>query len=168
MHADDTPHDIALGAGIATFVAILPLVGLQTFVAVGLAALARANKAICIPIVWITNPLTMVPIYYGCYALGRLILPGSWSGDDEGLHRLIELAKAADLLDKSFWKELFLVLIGAGLELWVGSIVAATFLGSVGYSIVRAGVIGYRERRRQRLLRRMLFRPSQPTQTGAD
>ena len=50
LHADDTPHEIALGAGIAMWVAFLPLIGLQTVIAVSLAALFRANKAICFPI----------------------------------------------------------------------------------------------------------------------
>ena len=55
-------------------IAFLPLVGFQTAIAIGLAALFRANKAVCVPIVWITNPLTLVPIYGGCLALGGWIL----------------------------------------------------------------------------------------------
>jgi len=166
LHTDDTPHTIALGAGIATFVAFLPLVGLQMFISVGLAALARANKAICIPIVWITNPFTMGPIYYGCYELGHFIVPATWAGNDEGLSRLFEVAKTASLLDKTFWKEIFWALTGAGMDLWIGCFVVSTILGVIAYCVVRSSVIGYRERRRQRLLRRTMFRASR-VDTGA-
>ena len=74
LHADDTPRQIALGAAVATFIAFLPIVGIQTVVAIALAALLRVNKAICVPIVWITNPATLVPIYTGCYWVGRFVL----------------------------------------------------------------------------------------------
>ena len=75
LHTDDSPHTIALGASLAMLVAISPLIGLQTVIAVGLAALFRANKAICIPIVWIvTNPFTFLPIYGACYKLGQLVV----------------------------------------------------------------------------------------------
>ncbi len=39
LHADDTPHSIALGTAIAVFIAILPLVGIQMFLSVAVAAL---------------------------------------------------------------------------------------------------------------------------------
>lgn len=160
LHTNDSPHAIALGAGVATFIAFLPLVGLQTFVALGAAALMRANKAVCLPMVWITNPFTMGPIYYGCYALGRLVVPTSWSGDEAGLDRLVELAGTASPLQAAFWKDMLSVLLGAGMELWVGCTLVGTVLGIVAYVAVRGGVVGYRERRRQRMLRRTLFRAS--------
>lgn len=162
LHTDDSPHAIALGAAVAVFVALLPLVGLQTFISIGIAALLRANKAICIPIVWITNPVTMGPIYYGCYSLGRLLVPASWSNGEEGLARLVELAKTASLFDAGFWKDILTVLAGAGLELWIGAIAAGLFFGGVTYAVVRRLVVGYRERRRQHRLRRALFRPARP------
>ncbi len=160
LHTGDSPHAIALGAGVATFIAFLPLVGLQTIIAVSIAALVRANKAVCIPIVWVTNPLTMGPIYYGCYALGRLVIPPAWSGDEAGLGRLIELAKTTSLFQAAFWKDIFYVLIGAGLDLWVGCALVGLVLSLVAYFVVRGSVIGYRERRRQRMIRRTLFRTS--------
>ena len=76
LHTNDTPHAVALGAGIATFVALLPLIGFQTVIALALAAVFRANKAICIPVVWITNPFTAIPIFKGCFELGRFVLTG--------------------------------------------------------------------------------------------
>jgi uncharacterized protein len=160
LHADDTPHAIALGAALALLVAFLPLVGIQTMFAIGLAALFRANKAVCIPVVWITNPITVGPIYWGCYVVGKMVVPTSWTGNDHGLTRLLEVAKTGSLFDAAFWRDLFLVLKDAGIELWIGSIIIGMVAAVIGYFATRALVVAHRERRRQRTLRRTLFRAS--------
>jgi len=157
LHTGDTPHVIALGSAIAVLVAFLPLVGCQTFVAIGIAALFRANKAVCIPIVWITNPLTMWPIYYGCFALGRFVLPTATPASEEGLQRLIEFTKSGHFFNVQYWADLFRLLAGVGVELWVGGMIVGVVGGLISYSLVRSGVVAYRERRRQRLLRRSVF-----------
>ncbi len=147
-----------MGAAIATVIAFLPLVGFQTMIAIGIAALFRANKAICIPIVWVTNPFTMGPIYGGCFALGRFILPGDGDGQIDSLPRLIELAKSGSIMDMQFWADLLQVMLAIGVELWFGCAVVGIVLGIVSYMVMRQGVISYREKRRQRLLKRSLFR----------
>ena len=63
LHANDTPHRIALGIAIGVFIGLTPTVGLQMIIALALATALRANKVVCIPMVWITNPVTLVPIY---------------------------------------------------------------------------------------------------------
>ena len=63
LHADDTPHRIALGVAAGLFIGLTPTVGFQMVLAVALAAALRANKVVCIPMVWITNPFTIIPIY---------------------------------------------------------------------------------------------------------
>jgi len=160
LHADDSPHAIALGVGVATLVAFLPLVGFQTAIALGVAALLRANKAVCIPIVWITNPFTIVPIYGACLALGRWLLAAPASSDEvEVLARLAPEPEAVhSLLAWGFWKNLFVHLAGLGVELWVGCAIVGVVLGLLSYGLARWGVVSYRERRRQRMLRRNLIR----------
>ncbi len=81
LHADDPPHRLALGGAIGMFVAFTPAVGFQMMINFFLAWLLRANKVIGLPIVWITNPATIVPIYYFCYVVGRSML--GW----EAVHR---------------------------------------------------------------------------------
>jgi len=97
LHADDTPHRIALGAGVAMLVAFSPTVGFQTVIAIALATLLRANKVVCIPIVWITNPLTILPIYGACWDLGRtlMIAPAAGNGSNFAA-KLADLARHAD------------------------------------------------------------------------
>lgn len=152
LHADDTPHAIALGVALATFVAIVPVIGLQTVVALALAAAFRANKAVCIPIVWISNPITALPINYACLWIGRLILPGD-NGESimQAIHRLSGVGGGLSLFSLAFWKERVIVLAGLGLELWVGSIVVGAVLGAIAYPLTRWGVETYRVRHRHRL-----------------
>lgn len=87
LHTDDPPHRLGLGVAIAMFVTFTPTVGVQMALTVFLAWILRANKAVGLPIVWISNPATLIPIYYSCYALGCRLLG-------------YEMVKAA------FWKEL--------------------------------------------------------------
>lgn len=157
LHADDTPHAVAMGAAIATLISFLPLVGFQTVIAIGIAAIFRANKAICIPIVWVTNPFTMGPIYYGCFALGRFVLPGENIAQQESLAHLVELAKTGSIFDIPFWTDLFHIMMKVGAELWLGCALVGIVLGIVSYFFARSGVISYRERRRQRMLKKSLL-----------
>ncbi len=159
LHVDDSPHRIALGVALAMFVAFLPLIGIQTAVAIGLAALFRANKAVCIPIVWITNPATMWPIYGGCVALGRWLTTSKGDGGEvEVLTQLAHIQQSASWFDAQFWADLLDFILNAAAELWIGCVVVGLVLAIPSYFISRWGVVHYRERHRQKILRRHLFR----------
>lgn len=159
LHADDTPHAIALGVGIAMVITFLPLLGFQTAIAIGLAALFRANKAVCIPIVWITNPLTLVPIYGGCLVLGRSILSSPIQEQDvEAIARFEDHEQTFQIYELQFWTDLFQFLVGLSKELWVGCAIVGVAFGGISYIVAHRGVAIYRERRRLRVLRRNLFR----------
>jgi uncharacterized protein len=71
FHLNRHSVSVAMFAGI--FTAFLPIPG-QTLVAALLALLLRANLPLCIALIWITNPLTMGPIFYLTFELGRWIL----------------------------------------------------------------------------------------------
>ncbi len=158
LHTDDTPHAIALGAAIAMLVAFTPLVGLQTVIAIGLAALFRANKAICVPTLWITNPFTIVPIYGACLGLGRIVTGSPIVGEGAGFHFELEHQQALAFYELEFWKRSLSQLAGLGAELWIGCVLIGTVAGVVTYFAARWGVTSYRERRRGRILRRELVR----------
>lgn len=129
------------------------------FLAVGLAALFRVNKAVCVPVVWVSNPLTMVPLYGGCLAFGRFLLG---SNDGHGVGDLLGsfAAKTAELswLDLEFWSQLFTSLADLGAELWLGSLVIGLPVAIISYPVTRWLVSSHREKRRRRELRRQLYR----------
>lgn len=107
---------------VGVFCAFLPIPG-QMLVAAGLAILLRCHLPIATLTVWITNPLTVAPIFYGCYSLGCFLLqqtPLTISGPDSITIQL--LLKEAGTI----WQPLLL-----------GSVIAGLFFGSIGYGVVR-------------------------------
>ncbi|MCG5500959.1 DUF2062 domain-containing protein [Ectothiorhodospira lacustris] len=64
----------AAGAfGVGLFVAFLPIPA-QMLTAAALAIIVRVNLPISVLLVWISNPLTMAPIYYAAYTIGRFLM----------------------------------------------------------------------------------------------
>lgn len=159
LHADDTAHQIALGAGIAILIGFLPILGIQTVVAIALAAMLRANKTICVPLVWITNPLTAVPIYGACLALGMFVLPSA-SGNIEVAEALGRLTHPTleSFFTLAFWQDMLTTSLNFGKELWVGCSIAGVVGGMVTYFVVRWAVNTFRERHKHRIARRKLFK----------
>ena len=66
-------RSIAFGLALGLFVGFMPILG-QMFVAAALAIMARVNLPIAVMAVWITNPITMGPIYFIAYQIGAAML----------------------------------------------------------------------------------------------
>lgn len=67
------PKDIALGFALGIYVALTPTMGVQMIIAVTFAAIFRWNKIAAAAAVWVTNPLTAVPIYGLNYWVGTKV-----------------------------------------------------------------------------------------------
>ena len=113
-------RSVAGAVWVGLFIGLLPLPG-QTIIAILMALLLRVNVPIAAITPLITNPVTMAPIFYWEYNLGRLILeipPGhfsidlSWQWVTNGF--------------LAIWKPLLL-----------GSFITATLLASTSYVAVR-------------------------------
>ena len=70
LRLDDSPRRIAVGSAAGLFCAPLPMVG-QPLLAALLARLAGGNLLAAIAGTFVSNPLTSLPIWYGCYRIGR-------------------------------------------------------------------------------------------------
>jgi uncharacterized protein len=147
LHADDPPSRLALGAAIGIFVTFTPTFGFQMLLVVFAAWLLRANKAVGLPIVWLSNPATAMIIYYPCYVIGRILLdrepidkqwwsdlqqppPGWWPAVDFYWSQLLEVAA----------------------PLWLGCLVVAVCTSIPTYYIVYHTICIYRMRRWGQLL----------------
>lgn len=150
LHVDDSPERIALGAAIAVFVAWTPTVGLQMVLAVALATLIGANKAVTIPIVWLTNPITAVPIYWFNYKLGNMFLNGGAASEAAARAKIIEAARLTvglEIFTASYWSGLFKLLVEIGWPVWMGSIVVGAGLAAVTYVAITRSIRRYRSRK---------------------
>lgn len=158
LHINDSPQRIARGIATGFFVAYLPVFGLHMLLALLLAQLIRANKAIAVMAVWICNPLTFVMIYYPCYRLGHLLLPFIRNKPQ------VELDQLQTLIDQVFsikymlvhfftagyWKQVWAVFTEIGLETCIGGIILGLIVAVTGYWIAYYFVIGYRTRKKNR------------------
>jgi len=115
-----TRRSAARAVLIGTFCAFIPL-PIQMFLALALCIWARANLPLTMGIVWLTNPLTIAPVFLATYHFGAFLLGQptisfefemSWGWIQEQL-----------LLT---WQPLLL-----------GSLVCGAFFGGLGYVFVK-------------------------------
>jgi uncharacterized protein (DUF2062 family) len=64
---------VSRGVGIGLFIALTPTVGFQILMMLGACLVLRGNFPVAFLASWISNPLTMAPLYFGYHALGELI-----------------------------------------------------------------------------------------------
>ena len=90
------------------------------FLAVALAILFRVNVPASFLLIWITNPLTIPPIFFGTYKLG------AWMMDIPPKQIQFELSLDTLISLQHIWKPLFL-----------GSFVTALVAALVGFFVTR-------------------------------
>lgn len=66
-------RSVARAMAMGLFAAFVPM-PMQMLLAAGLAVLCRANLPISVGLVWLTNPITMPPIFYCTYQFGSWLL----------------------------------------------------------------------------------------------
>ncbi|MCK6491284.1 MAG: DUF2062 domain-containing protein [Planctomycetes bacterium] len=144
---DDSPERIARGCACGIGVAFIPGPG-QVAYALVAARLARGNLAASLPWTAITNPLTTVPIFYGCYRLGSALIPGHQAMRWEDMRALYGRVSEAP------WSEIPGMLVSLSgtlvLPLLLGSVVLGGALAAVVYPLVLRLVRAAQARRRDR------------------
>ncbi len=153
LHTDDTPSRIARGVAIGVFIAWLPLIGLQMLLVLGLSFIFRANKVAGLPLVWISNPFTLGPIYYPSYLLGSALLRSQTVNmaslerrfaEFSSLSWSLRLRECADLL----FGDIFYPTL-------IGSVVIGAVLALGSYFLTIRAVKRHRRRRIARRARRL-------------
>lgn len=109
-------HSVSLAVFVGVFLAFLPIPG-QMLLAALIALWIRCNLPIAVSLVWITNPLTITPVFYSCYRLGRRLL------DVPGVGFPRELS----------WDWLTAELPQIWQPLLLGSVAMGLFFGGLGY-----------------------------------
>lgn len=66
-------HSVSLAFLVGVFCAFLPIPA-QMAVAAVIAIIVRCNLPIAVVLVWISNPITIPPIFFACYKFGAWLL----------------------------------------------------------------------------------------------
>jgi uncharacterized protein len=110
----DNRPAIARGLAIGFFFGMLPLLGAQIFIAIGLAHVLKASRAAALLMTMISNPFTLAPLYALCFWLGMVSLRAI--GTDYHLQ----------------WPDNFKEAIASGGELYAVVFVGCVLLGLIG------------------------------------
>jgi hypothetical protein len=154
LHLDDTPHRIAWGVFWGFFIGATPTIGIQVILYLIVASLMGANRVSGILPIWLSNPVTAIPLYYGEWYVGRFILTGATSIRDakwDAIAQAIMPRAGTSWWDRFFefdlWVTLFQSFVAMGKELWLGAVVAGVLAGSLGYWLTYRAVVELRKRR---------------------
>jgi len=144
---NDTPHSIALGTAIGVFVAFTPTVGFQMLIVLALAfatqSMFRFNRMAALVAVYLSNPFTMVPIYWFNYRIGTIFLTKSVSYQE--FSKLFEFDSA-----QAWWTNFGSLFGSVGLPLLCGSFVVATFFSLATYPVMQRAIERMQRRREQK------------------
>jgi uncharacterized protein (DUF2062 family) len=144
---DDTPHAIALGTAIGLFVGMTPTVGIQMVIVLAVAFLTRRlfhfNRVAALIAVYISNPLTTVPIYWFNYRLGAVFMEETVSkAEFAALFRYRDFS--------GWWESVKAITVTVGLPLLVGSLVMGSIFALASYPLMRRSLEQVQHRRRER------------------
>ena len=119
-------HDqraIAGGLALGMFIAFTPTIPLQMLLAACGALYFRLNLPIALAACWVTNPVTMAPIYMTAWKVGRYILE--------------EVAFVEDTFDLFSQRTRIGSIIRHSAYLWTGSLILATCVATLSYIVAR-------------------------------
>jgi uncharacterized protein (DUF2062 family) len=125
----------ALYAG--TILAFLPLYGIQLPLAALAAFALRANLPILISLQFISNPLTVLPIYYTNYQIGRLAL--RLIGVESPLINIGEMRRLLNISDSAAIFENIQYVTKVFLVTSLGGAMIGTFLAAVAAVLYKMG-----------------------------
>jgi uncharacterized protein (DUF2062 family) len=112
-------YSVSLAVAVGVFCAFIPLPG-QTLIALLLCYALGANLPIGVLLIWISNPITIPPMFYLTYQLGTRIL------DTEAIQFTVQM-------DWQWFKNLGNDIL---LPLFVGSFICGTILAIISYFII--------------------------------
>jgi len=121
---DDTPQQIALGTAIGMFIGLTPTLGLQMILVLMVAPFLRFNRIAALATVYVSNPVTALPIYYFNYKVGTLFFSDT-----------VTYAQFAEVLTSGWQEAIRGIVMEIGLPLLVGSGVVAVIGGLLTYPL---------------------------------
>ena len=141
LSLNDTPHAIALGTAVGMFWGLTPTVGIQMALIFGFYWLCRPlfrfNMKAAMVTVYISNPLTMLPIYWFDYRVGCLFVPGDLTKSELG--RVLEF----DGFDQ-WWVTVKGLVLEVGWPMAIGAVLVGAVGAVVTYPAIRWSLARWR------------------------
>jgi uncharacterized protein len=131
-----TPESLARGVALGLFISTTPTFGVQTFIALFLAAVLRCSKISAVVAAQLSNALTAPFIFMGTYYLGAVVMDTPF-----------ERSKLDGLMDGFEWGDVWASGFSAFaplwegfrdvfISLWVGGLIVGVILAAIGYFMV--------------------------------
>jgi uncharacterized protein (DUF2062 family) len=120
---------IAGGFALGTFIAFTPTVGIQMFLGAVFATLFNLNRPAAIIPAWITNPVTIPPIFAFNYWIGYLLLGGP--SVTSVYNQLIEICNKLATLNMFQISEQFMAFVYLGKAIFIPLIIGSVVVGAV-------------------------------------
>ena len=113
-------HSVSLAFLVGVFCAFLPLPG-QMAIAAIIALIVKCNLPIAVTLVWISNPITIPPLFFCCYRLGIWLLQ----------------VPSQDFTIELSWYWATHTLVNIWKPLIVGALVCGSFFSVIAYLSIR-------------------------------
>lgn len=153
LHIDDSPERIAGGVFAGILIAYTPLLGLHFLVALLVSMIFRVNKFATLSFIWVSNVVTLIPIYYPSYILGRKILNLINPQPAMTREELLDCFKVIfnqlslnSLIEPAFWQSFWYLFTRIGLELFVGGLILGTIVASLAYKLTVRSITRHRRK----------------------
>lgn len=125
IRSNSSTEEVADGLAIGMFIAWLPIMGIQMYVALVVTRLFKKNTLASLIAVWVTNPLTAVPIYWFNLWVGHFLRkksPVSFSA----LYRTVRSLDLQNILSSG--KDILI-------PLWMGSMIVGIVVAYISQKL---------------------------------
>ena len=129
LHLDDPPRRLAVALALGVFISCTPFWGLQTVLAVVVAAVFRLNRAATVLGTWLNVPWFAPFVYGAAIKIGLLVAPGLREADAASFDLLLRDPSALS------WATVWSWLRGSSLPLLVGSTIVGLVAACATYTI---------------------------------
>lgn len=136
--------------------AFTPTIGIQGLLALAIATLLNVNRPVAVVLTWLTNPITIPPVYAFTYYLGSFF----WSGPGiaAATRAMREAAGELASLDLLALRAQLDVLLGLGIDIfvpmWIGGFLVGGLAAAIAYPLTLRAVVQFRGRRARRRTQR--------------
>jgi uncharacterized protein len=129
LHLDDPPRRLAVALAVGAFISCTPFWGLQTLLAIVVAAVFRFNRAATVLGAWLNVPWLAPFVYGAAIKIGLLVAPGLREADAASFDLLLRDPGALS------WGTVWSWLRGSSLPLLLGSTIVGLVAATATYAI---------------------------------